>query len=143
MTEKQFYQADVAESDSDSLWTGPVVYGSLGEAEFLTMLTLQQDWGDSYMPPEFLDAFGRTQDEDGNDIASENDDPVYPGDDAWEAAGYWNDLDVTTGMLTLPPIEALAQLGKIKLDLTEQAIENVMADKIELHLTVRQKAIAA
>lgn len=30
---KKFYQCDVTESRSGSIWTGPVVYGSLAYAE--------------------------------------------------------------------------------------------------------------
>lgn len=130
---KKFYQCDVAESSSGSIWTGPVVYGSLGEAEFETMLVLQQDWGDSYMPEGFLDDFGRTEDQ----LEASND-PVYPGDAAWKSAGYFDEIsgegEVTSGMLELPPIEALAQLGKIQFDLTEDVVQAAMDDKLRLHV---------
>jgi hypothetical protein len=115
---KQFYQCDVAESESDSLWTGPVVYGTLAEAEFATMLQLQQDWGDGYMPQGFIDDFGHAEDMN---------DPVFPGEDAWESAGYFDDIDATVGMLPVPPLEALAQLGKISFDLDEDEIAQVLA----------------
>jgi hypothetical protein len=125
LSEKKFYQCDVAESSTGSIWTGPVVFGTLGEAEFVTMLELQSDWGDSYMPEGFLNDFGRTEDQ-----LERGDDPIYPGDDAWNAAGYFDEIsgegEVTTGMLTLPPIEALAQLGLIECRLNDAQIDAIL-----------------
>lgn len=111
---KQFYQCDVAESDTDSIWTGPVIYGTAAYAEFRTMLELQCDWGDGYMPDTFLDAFGS---EPTLEALQERPDPQFPGDEAWNAAGYFDDIPsgVTTGMLTLDAATALAKLGKIEI----------------------------
>jgi hypothetical protein len=126
---KQFYQCDVAESDTDSIWTGPVVYGTQGEAEFETMLVLQQDWGDSYMPEGFLKDFGRSE---------EMNDPAYPGDDAWNAAGYFDEIswdsEVTTGMLQLDPVTALAKLDKIECHLTDEAIDAAVRGELKLQV---------
>lgn len=120
---KQFFQADVAESSSGSIWTGPVIFAeSYGEAEFETLLRLQQDWGDEYMTESFLRDFGRTKDED----------PVYPGDDAWAAGDYWTDGcggEFVMSMLTLGPVTALAKLGKIECRLTDAQIEQMVEGK--------------
>jgi hypothetical protein len=107
---KQFYQCDVAESDSDSIWTSSVFYCETSqEAEFLTMLALQSDWGDSYVGEAFVDAFGSSEDEYAK--------APFPGAEAWDAGGHWDDAfkysEVTASMLTVAPAEALAKLGKI------------------------------
>jgi hypothetical protein len=128
---KQFYQTDVAESDTDSIWTGSIYYTETPEeAEFLTMLELQQDWGDGYMPEAFLIAFGEER-RDGCDP-----DPEFPGADAWNEAGYWSDLSVTTGMLVLPPVQALAQLGKIEFNVSDDDIAAVMDGRRRLTVAV-------
>lgn len=131
---KQFFQADVAESSSGSIWTGPVIYAdSYAEAEFETLLRLQEDWGDSYMTEEFLEAFGRLLDED--EEPTDRPDPVFPGEDAWKAGNYWTDGcggEVVMSMLIVPPVEALAQLGKIECDLPDALIEQVVAGKFKL-----------
>jgi hypothetical protein len=103
----KFYQCDVAESGTESIWTSSVIFAdSIEEAEFHVMIELQQDWGDGYMPDNFIDAFG------GEESPK---DPEFPGIDAWNEAGYWhfNTREVTAGMLEVRPIEALAKLGKI------------------------------
>jgi hypothetical protein len=122
---KQFYQADVAESSSGSIWTGPLVYtASIEEAEFLTMLELQADWGDGYMPDEFIAMFGSAEE------ATRPESIDFPGDDTWNTLGFWDAIsgegEVTSGMLTVPPIEALAQLGKIDCNLSEEDIDRIM-----------------
>lgn len=136
---KTFYQCDVAESDTDSIWTGSIHYTeTLEEAEFLTMLELQCDWGDGYMPNAFIKAFGADPEEAGTDPDQPKrvDDPVFPGADAWNEAGYWDALDVTTGMLPLPPLEALAQLKKITFDVPDDVVDAVMAGLATLHVVV-------
>lgn len=124
---KHFYQCDVAESDTQSIWTGSLQYTeTIEEAEFNTMLELQQDWGDEYMPERFIEDFG---------AADSPKDPEFPGVEAWNAGGYWYDAfggGVTAGMLTVKPIEALAQLGKIECDLPHKLVERVMAGKAKL-----------
>jgi hypothetical protein len=138
MAGKKFFQADVAESSSGSIWTGPVIFAeSYAEAEFHTLLELQKDWGDQYMTDGFLETFGRLTDED--DESVERDDPVFPGKDAWNAGDYWTDEcggEVVMSMLTLSPLEALAQLGKIECRLNDTQIEQIMADKVVATLTI-------
>lgn len=125
---KQFYQCDVADSEG-SIWTGSIYYTeTLAEAEFLAMLELQQDWGDSYMPDAFIDAFGPERDE--------ADPQPFPGAEAWNQAGYWADIPATTGMLVVPPVEALAQLGKIEGDLSADDITAVMEGRRRLTVAV-------
>jgi hypothetical protein len=136
---KQFYQCDVAESDTDSIWTGSIYYvETLEEAEFLTMLELQQDWGDGYMPDNFLDVFGGEPVE--GEVKSRVDDPQFPGAEAWNAAGYWDDAfkysEVIAGMLMLPPLEALAKLDKITFDVPDDVVAAVMRDEARLHVVV-------
>jgi hypothetical protein len=118
---KQFWQCDVTDRE-DNIWTGSVVYGSHQEAEFATMVELQQDWGDSYMPEAFLDHFGRT---DGDSLFASHE-PEFPGDEAWDDAGYWPLLGVNTFMLALDPAVALAKLGRIDFDLCEREVEDIL-----------------
>jgi hypothetical protein len=131
---KTFYQCDVADSETDSIWTGSIHYTETPEeAEFLTMLELQQDWGDGYMPDSFLDAFGS---EPTLEALQEREDPQFPGVEAWNAAGYWSDIPATTGMLTLPPLEALAQLKKINFDVPGDVVDAAIAGEAQLHVVV-------
>lgn len=133
---KQFYQCDVAESDTD-IWTGPVLYtDSPEEAEFLTMLELQADWGDGYMPDAFIVLFGEER-RDGCDP-----DPEFPGVEAWREAGYWTDIPATTSMLIVDPLTALAKLNKIDFDIPGDVIEAVMAGEARLHVVVDMKGDA-
>lgn len=129
---KQFWQVDVTDRE-DNIWTGPVVYGSHQEAEFRTMLELQSDWGDSYMPEGFLDMFGRT---DGDDLFERSEDVDFPGDDAWDTLEFWDQLDVNVFMLKLGPVTALAKLGKIECDLSDETIDAVMTGLLKLELAV-------
>jgi hypothetical protein len=131
---KQFYQCDVAESSSDSIWTGPVVYTETPEeAEFLTMLELQQDWGDGYMPDSFLEAFGGSGDYERE----------FPGVEAWKVAEYWDDAfrysAVTANMLTVDTVTALAKLGKIECDLPSDVIDAALTDQAQLHVVVNMR----
>jgi hypothetical protein len=137
---KLFYQCDVAEgNDADgSIWTSSVHYcDSMEEAEFLVMLELQQDWGDGYMPDAFIDAFGSESPE--TDTPLEVQEPVFPGAEAWNAAGYWDDIPAKTGMLTVDTVTALAKLGKIKCDLPSDIIDAALADQAQLHVVVNMR----
>lgn len=126
---KQFYQCDVAESSTDSIWTSSVIYAaSPEEAEFQVMLELQTDWGDGYIPDGFIDDFGSEAHEVG--------DPQFPGVDAWKAAGYFDDIPAVTGMLTVNPLTALAKLGKIAFDVPGDVVDAVMAGEARLHVVV-------
>jgi hypothetical protein len=126
---KQFWQCDVTDFE-DNIWTGPVIYGSHQQAEFDTMLELQQDWGDSYMPEAFLDHFGRT---DGDSLFASHE-PEFPGDEAWDEAGYWPLLGVNTFMLALDPAVALAKLGKLECHLTEPLIEKIVNGEVRAEI---------
>lgn len=140
---KKFYQCDVAESGTESIWTSSVIYAeAIEEAEFRVMLELQADWGDGYMPDAFLDAFGG-EPVDGEVKARDND-PEFPGVEAWETAGYWGDAfgrNVTAGMLEVEPLTALAKLGKITFDVPDDVVDAVMCDEARLHVVVDMRPI--
>lgn len=135
---KKFYQCDVAESNTESIWTSPVFYTETAEeAEFLTMLELQQDWGDGYMPDSFLNAFGGEPVE--GEVKARDDDPQFPGAEAWNAADYWCDAfggNVIASMLTVDPLTALAKLGKIDFNVPGDVVDAVMRDEARLHVVV-------
>lgn len=131
-TPAQFYQCDVAEDETDSLWTSSVHYcDSIEEAEFLTMCELQADWGDEYMPDSFIELFGGA------------DEIEFPGAEAWGIGRYWrafkNEHNLTLGMLTVRPIEALAKLGKINPDVPDHIVASAMANEIQLRVVASIK----
>lgn len=136
---KQFYQCDVAEGDDadGSIWTSSVFYcDSMEEAEFLTMLELQRDWGDGYMPDAFIDTFGPETSLIELETGQPQPEPVFPGVEVWNAAGYFDDIPANTGMLIVDPLIALAKLKKINFDIPGDVVDAVMAGQARLHVVV-------
>jgi hypothetical protein len=95
------------------------------------MFELQQDWGDDYMPDEFIAMFGpadRTERVEAID---------FPGDDAWDDLGFWDQLDVNTFVLSLDPVTALAKMGKIECRLNETQIDQIMLGNVVATILIK------